>query len=151
MAASTAPEAKRRILTLLRARSNLNAVQITPGSPTETEDEQPEMIYFDGPVTRDPSWIVLGPQMDEDYTLTLRVDLLKAGDDEIAAEERCWVLVDEIEQALRADQSLSGLLQGDGLNETPSLGFGPQDVQTIPHGGAWRAQATVPVQCHARI
>jgi hypothetical protein len=151
MAASTAPEAKRRILALLLDRAELNEVKISPGGPTEEEDREPEMVYFDGPTVRDPSWIVMGGQMDEDYTLTLIVELTKPGDDEIDAEERCWELIDEIEQALRADLSLDGLLQGDGLNETPPLGFGQQDVQTIPHGDAWRAQATVPVQCHARI
>jgi hypothetical protein len=126
MAASVAPAAKQAILTLLTARPALNLVAITWAAPTEAEDLQDELIFFDGPVVRLPEWRVLGgpsPPLDETYTLTLKVRNRVYDDDANAAETRTWALVAEIEQAVRGDLRLGGLIR--------SLEFGEQEVVNV--------------------
>lgn len=152
MAASTVPAAKQAVLDLLTARPALNEVVVTWGQPTENEDfgTASEFMFFESPVVRLPEWKILGGAwLDETYTLTLRVETIVAGDDRAAAEQRCWTLIDEIEQALRADRTLGGILQ-DGT-ERRSLDFDEQTVDSTPHSDAWAAYGVVPIVCHSRI
>lgn len=145
MAASTAPEAKRRILTLLQARAGLSGVDVDWGGPVSVEKITADMVYFDGPVTRDPSWDVVGGlRLDERYTLTLQGWTIRKGGTEQAAEERGWVLVDEIEQGVRADLRLAGLLY-------EQINFGEQTVDAAPIPDGWRVSARVALELHARI
>jgi len=146
MAASTVPAAKAAILAMLRARPALNEVAITWGEPTEKEDIQPEMIFFDGPVPRLPSWATLGADnpLDEEYTVTLQVRSYTPGDDPDIAEQRCWTLIDEIEQGIRADLRLGGLLR------VPIV-FDEQTVDAVPQSNDWAAVGLVPLVCTARI
>jgi len=146
VAASTVPQAKAALLAMLRARPALNEVAVTWAGPTENEDVRDQMIFFDGPVLRQPEWVVLGAdKLDERYTLTLHVETYTPGDDPDVAEQRCWALIDEIEQAVRDDDTLGGLLIGEGVT------FGEQEVAAVPANNDWKAVGVVPLDCHARI
>lgn len=145
MAASTAPAAKQAILDLLKARPNLNLVAITWGEPTEQEDLQDEMIFFQGGVERVPEWNVLGgAPLDETYTLTLRVENRYYGDDPAAAEARTWALVGELEAAVRSDLRLGGVLR------IPIV-FADQEIRSRPLSDGWYGEADIPLVCSARI
>lgn len=151
MAASTVPAAKQAILDLLTARPNLNLVAITWGEPTEQEDKQvDELIFFLGGVGRQPDWRVLGGDyLDETYTLTLQVQNRFYGDDPAACEARTWELVDEIEQAIRADTTLGGIVKGN--SDRGAIDFGEQEVDSHPLSDGWVGVATVPLICSTRI
>jgi hypothetical protein len=103
------------------------------------------MIYFDGPVVRLPEWKVLAvpAPLDEEYTITLRVQVRQALDDEATTEARCWVLINEIEQAVRGNLRLGGLLRG--------LSFGEQSVEGVPLSDGWIVHGIVPLVCTAHI
>lgn len=112
MAASTAPEAKRRVLALLAARAGLATVQRTWSAPTEGEGvpRGGELLYL-GDVSTTGSWKLLGAHArDEDYTIGLVVFVQQDGDDMQATEERSWLILDEVSAALTTDQMLGGLL-----------------------------------------
>mgnify|MGYP000468076575 CR=1 FL=1 len=112
MAASTAPEAKRRVLVLLRARAALAGVDIGWSAPTEAEDlpRGGEMVYL-GDVTQTGEWRVLGAgRRDEEYTVGLTVWVQQDGDDMQATEERSWLILDEVSGAIYTDPTLSNLL-----------------------------------------
>lgn len=150
MAASTVPAAKAAILTMLRTLPDLNEASIEWGAPTEHEDVVGEMMYFEDPVTRQPSWRVLGGDyLDEVYTLTLTVAVRADGDDQASTESRCWDLVALIEQTLRADTSLGGVLKGNSDNH--DLAFGEQEVGSTPSSRGWVGVAVVPLICASRI
>lgn len=152
MPVSTASAAKQYLVAQIKAIPELNTVAITTAPPTEQEDLEPEMIYFDGTIRRSTRWLVLGgspPPLDEDYELTLKIDVVQAGDDESAATDRCLTLVEQVESVIRADCSLGGLLVSTG--DTSALSFGEQTISLTPHSDGWRAEASVPLLCHARI
>lgn len=150
MAASTVPRAKQAVLDLLIAREALNEVAVTWGSPTEEEKLRDVMIFFDGPAVRLPEWRVLGgAYLDETYTLTLIVRNRSVGDDEATTEGRCWALIDEVEQALRGDQTLGGILSDGG--ERRALDFGEQEVKSVPVSDGWYGEGSLQLVCHARI
>lgn len=150
---STVPTAKQRIVDALKARGALNTVTITVAPPTELEDEQADLIYFTGTTARTPSWQILGSgsPLDEDYTITLKIDTVVDGDDSTAAEARAYALLDEVESALRAAPTLTNLLIPSTRGNAMALGFGEQSITLSPRSNAWRAEATVPLLCHARI
>jgi hypothetical protein len=103
------------------------------------------MIYFADPVTRVPEWRVLGgpsPPLDETYTLTLMVRNRVYDDDRNTAETRTWALIAIIEQAVRADLRLGGLIRG--------FEFGEQEVSTSQLSDGFFGEATVPLICTAR-
>ena len=151
MPASTVPAAKQAILDLLTAIPALNEVAVTWGEPTEDEDRiASEFVFFDGPVVRRPEWIYLGGDyLDETYTLTLRVENYVDGDDRASTEARTWALIDYIEQALRADDTLGGLLKP--YRDGQALEFGEQEVGSTPRGSSWRGVGVVPLVCHSRV
>lgn len=123
MAASTAPEAKKRILALIRAWPALSTVQATWIAPTESEGipQSGEMIYL-GPVEGDSEWITLGTtRREEDYTIALGVWTQMQGDDPQPVEERCWQLLSEVAAALTADKYLGGLLDAGRAIEINSV------------------------------
>lgn len=143
MAASTVPAAKAAILALLRARPALNAVAITWGEPTESEDLADELIFFEDPVTRQPNWGHLGAlNIDEEYILVLKVRNRIFGDDQQAAEERCWALVFEVEQQLRGAKP-AGMLK--------PIDFGEQEYRTNALSDGWYGEIDIPLVCTARI
>lgn len=150
MAASTAPAAKQALLDILKDRPNLNAVQITWGEPSEQEDLQDELIYFQDPVTRQPDWRVLGGDyLDETYSLILVIKNRTYGDDRGATETRTWALVDEVEQAIREDVTLGGVLKGN--SDRGAIDFDEQEVVTSQLSDGWFGVATVPLICSTRI
>jgi hypothetical protein len=149
MAASHVPAAKQAILDRLAAIPALNAVAVTWGEGTEGEDLQPEAIFFDGPVIRQPEWRRMGGDLDELFTVTLRVENYQDGDDRANTEARTWALIAIIEQALRTDLTLGGLLEP--RVEGPALEFGEQEVGSTPQSTSWRGVGVLPLICHARI
>lgn len=148
MAASTVPAAKQAILNLLTARPNLVDVAITWGEPTEQEDyPADEVMYFQDPVERFPEWSTIGgpnSPLQETYTITLVVKNRTVGDDRAATEARTWELVDEVEQAVRADLRLGSVL-------FKPLEFGEQAVITAALSDGWFGEASLPFVCTARI
>jgi hypothetical protein len=150
MPASTVPAAKQAILNLLTARAALNTVAVTWSQPTEQEDLQDEMVFFDGPIVRQPEFRVMGGNyLDETYTLTLMVRNRVVADDAAAAEARCWQIVDEIEQSVRQNPTLGGILS-DSVDYR-ALDFGEQEVKSVPLSDGWYGEGVVPLICHARI
>lgn len=131
MAASTAPEAKRRILTLINARAGLTGVQVSWNAPTESEDlpRSGELIYL-GDVKLEGEWRTLGGgRRDENYTIGLTVWVQQDGDNMQATEERSWLILDEVSAALTSDRSLAGLLHNaiEILTATQRVGVASAD------------------------
>lgn len=145
MSASTVPAAKQAILARLVAVPALNLVQVTWAPPTEQEDLQNEMVYFDDPVIRRPNWGPLGGAgINEEYVITLRVQNRTVGDDWAGTETRAWELVALVEAALRLDLRLGGVLW------TP-LNFDEQEYRTAQLSDGFYGEITIPLVCTARI
>lgn len=147
MAASTIPAAKAALLSALQARLGLAGVLIAWAPPVRPPP-QPEAIYVDDATDVEREWISLGAQrLDETYTLQVRVETIAYGDGSDirqAVEERMWVLVAEVEQAVRDDLTLGGTLHGKGAK--------PDGVEpfTYPTDDGWIAHALVRIDCMAR-
>jgi hypothetical protein len=134
------------VLAMLAAIPALNQVGITWGEPTKQDELQDELIFFEDPTARTPFWRTQGgpsPPLDETYTLTLKVRNRVYNDDANAAETRTWALVAIVEQAVRANLRLGGLIR--------SLEFGDQEVFTSDLSDGFYGEATVPLICTARI
>ncbi len=145
MAASTIPAAKAALLALIAARADLvtDAVHVAWGIPGEVPAAA-ERIYVGDVIDVGRVWAALGLQrMDETYTLQVHVETWRGGDEQTATEERLWVLVNEVEQAVRADLKLS--------NTVRVAQPGRIDASTFPTDGGWVANATVRFVCQARI
>lgn len=106
MAASTVPAAKAGLLSLLQARPGLAGVQIEwahPGAHIRDEavylgdtDDTQDAVYLGNRARR------------QRYVVEVVVTVLRRGNDPRAAEERCWELVAEVEDAVRDDPQLAG-------------------------------------------
>lgn len=148
MSTSTAPAARAQVLSLLTAA--LPSSRVTWGGPSEAEDITDEMVYL-GTVTRTVNLRGMGVpastqgMFDEEYRFPVIAIGRREGDDEQAAEERAWQLVDVIETAIRADLSLDGTLRS--LNAE----FGDQEVSTEPLNDGWLYRASVELVCTSLI
>lgn len=147
MAASTIPAAKAALLSALRGRSGLSGVVVEWAAPVRPSP-QAEAIYVDDAIDVQREWISLGAQrLDETYALQVRVETIAYGDGSDVrqtVEERLWELVAEIEQAVRDDLTLGGVLHGKGAK--------PDGVDpfTYPTDDGWIAHALVRIDCMAR-
>jgi hypothetical protein len=144
VAASTIPAAKAALLTALQARAGLTGVDVRWGLPAQTLSAN-ERVYVGDAEEIDRAWVGLGAQrLEENYILQVIVETFQAGDDQRATEERFWVLVNEVEQAVRGDLTLAQtvrLASPDGIAEAR---VGPTDE-------GWAATGIVRVRCEARI
>jgi hypothetical protein len=143
-AASTIPAAKAALLTALQARAGLTGVDVRWGLPAQTPDVT-ERVYVGDADNIDREWAALGGQrVNEDYVLQVIVETFQFGDDQRATEERFWVLVNEVEQALRGDLRLAGTVREAGLDGVTDQKVGPTDE-------GWGATGVVRIRCQARI
>lgn len=105
MASSSIPAFKAALLALLRARPNLANVQVTYGPPLPSPAR--EFIQV-GDVDGQQGWSTVGGQTrQEDYTVKVTTSVTVEGVNFQTANERAFVLVAEIEAALRGDQTVS--------------------------------------------
>lgn len=112
---------------------------ISWGAPTENEDTTYDMVYL-GPTGEDQdAFTTLGAQrVDEEFVLTVFVDIYKYGDDEQATEQRAWQLHDGVLSVLAANPTLSGT-----VNRIPR--FRRRQVNPIPSPDLWRSQIQIDV------
>lgn len=144
MAASTIPAAQAFLLAAIQARAGLAGVHRAWGIPA-TLPAEPERIYVGDPIEVRREWAGLGGQrMEEFYTLQVHVETFLGGNDQQATGERFYAMVNEVEQIVRADNRLGGLVfvaRPDGVG----------DPKTLPFDGGWAASGTLRVACEARI
>ena len=146
MAATTAPLAKARILTALAARPALADVARRWGGPTENEDLKGELIHL-GKTTGTGEWKTLGAgKRHESYLIALHVLVLQWGDNEQAAEERAFALLDEVSAALYADKFLAA--GGTQLLYTPAA-IESWEQSNVPMPKQWGAQIVAQIRCEA--
>jgi hypothetical protein len=143
MAASTIPAAKAALLTAIQARVALAGVHVAWGVPADLPAE-PERIYVGDAVDVSRVWASLGAyRLDESYTLQVHVETFAGGNDQRTVEERLWVLVNEVEQAVRGDLTLAGAVRVTRPD--------PIDSRTLPTDDGWAASATWRLAVEARI
>lgn len=146
MPASTAPEAKARILELLAARPALAGVRLSWEAPAETTDFNVKNLIWLGDVQHTGQWQCLGPlTRDESYTIQLTVLAIKLGDDARSTEERAWDLLDEVAAAIHNDFHLNGLLRLPAAIESATQSNGLVGTQSTG------CQIVSQIRCDARI
>lgn len=134
MATSSVPTLKANLVTQLQARPGLSTVQISYGPPLP--DPQREYIWV-GDVTGDQAFATMAApnQRHENYRVTVIVGVLREGVDSKAADDRCFVLLGELETQLRGDVTvnnavteahlstfrLTEFVSPDGMNRTAQL------------------------------
>lgn len=110
MAATSAPKVKKVLLELLEANiPNANiagGVQIRYAHPGA--DIQQEAIYFNRTISREEAAALGRLRRDEDYEIEVVIDVAQDGDNAQLCEERCWTLVEELENLVRANPGKSG-------------------------------------------
>lgn len=111
---TTAPEAKARIIALLRAATEMAGVAVQPKGPVRESDVTPQMLYL-GRVRGEQEWAALGKlTRHEVYTIDVfvRTWVADAAGTELDTDTRCWQIFSDMETVLRGDPDLGGLLQG---------------------------------------
>lgn len=116
-----------------------SAPTISWGAPTETEDIGYDMVYLGPTEVPEDQFVTLGAtRTDEDYRITVFVDVYKFGDDEQATELRAWQLLDGVMSVLVANPTLSGT-----VNRMPGFRF--RQVNPVPTPQHWRSQIQIDV------
>jgi hypothetical protein len=143
---TTAPEAKRRLIALLRSRAPLEQVHVTYGSPTSAADARHREMVFLGTVQAGEfSWAALGNlQHAEAYTIELVVYVRTTHVDEVATEKRCGELYAECVDAIKSDPSLDSLLA-----RGVEMVSGTLDTLPISDPNGWRSRAAIELRCEA--
>lgn len=121
MPAPTVPDAKSALLAALRARPGLQGVQVEWSHPGK--GIRAETIYFGETVYGQRAARLGNRTRQEDYTLELVVTVEKAGDQAEACERRCWELLAEIEDELRSNADLDGLVDVAQYQASPVRNF----------------------------
>lgn len=148
---TTAFEAKRRIIALLAASTDLTGVPIRYAPPTRDSQVPSELIWV-GDVVSDlnQDWVGLGgKQRTEEYNLPLNAQTYKAGDDPASVETRLEAIVHAIGVVLVANDTLGDLcvnMQLAGFNITT----GPLDEANYAKGWASRFEARIGIRARLR-
>lgn len=132
MATSTVPTLKQNLVTQLQARGGLAGVQVSYGPPLPAP--QREYIWV-GDVDGTQTMATLAQGRHDEYVVKVVFGVLKEGTDSKAADDRCFVLLAELEQQLRTDATVGGAVSlaqlgnfklsefvaPDGMNRTAEL------------------------------
>jgi hypothetical protein len=147
MPVSTAGAAKAALKNIIDAATTAT---VAYGSPVEDAHLDDSLIYL-GRTTRTSEFAQIGrapTRRREEYTIAVALMLRTYGKDpagEQACEEAAWALVSVIEDAVRADATLGGV-----LNEWADISE-QQEMNTSPLTDGWFAKWTGGVTCRARI
>lgn len=147
MAASTAPSVKAALLTLLRVDAGLSGVQIEYSDPGAAI--QQESIFFGRTMETEKPDSLGQRKQRESYDVEIYVYVAVDSDDPQTCEERCWALVAEIENVVRANNGRSGALSV-ALN--PGAGwvvYGGTNMTPFAHDGQRVAEAQCKVHVEA--
>ena len=147
MAYSTIPAAKGALLTILQGVSGLSGVLVARGVPADPPP-QAERVYVDNATDIEREWAGLGQfKLYEEYTVRIPVEVYLAGNDQLACEDRMWEIVALVEQAVLADLTLNGILDGPG--HAKPAGCEDQNSFAAPDG--WISHTVLRIDCKARI
>lgn len=139
MAASSIPAAKAALLAAIEARPALTGITVEWGVTAELPEDAEFITIADArDVRRDWSSF---DEFEENYLLRAFVNTLDPGGTNQGAEERMWLIVAEVEAAVRADLTLGGTV-ADVRPDAVIPTTGPFDL-------GWWAQAEVMFACRA--
>jgi len=145
VATSSIPAVKQALVDLLAARANLRNVQVTYGAPLPAPAK--EYIWV-GDVTGEQTAGALGGQVrDEEYTVQVNMSVVREGNNQRAADTRCFQLLAELEDLLRSNPSLgvAAVLKG-GEAE-----LGEFNLEEFVSDTARESRLTAQVAVNARI
>lgn len=144
MAVSTIPALKDALYDLIVADASVVAdnVQVSYGFPGP--NPRRELIWL-ADVNGEQNAAALGRQRrEETYTLTIYVDVLREGTDQKTCTERAFTVAGWIENILRADASVGGVVRTAEIE-------GPLRLEELAGDTARNARVTLSVYCTARI
>lgn len=147
MGASTAPTVKATLLTLLRADTALSGVQIDWSDPGQAIGQE-ELFYGRTIETEEPSPGMGQRRQREKYYLEVYIYVAADGDDPQTIETRCWALVAELENTIRANNMAQGAL-GTALVPGGWVVMGATEMTPFVSGGQRVAEALCRVNVEA--
>lgn len=142
MATSTIPALKAALLALLAARANLSGVQVVWGAPLPNPGR--EFIALAGTEGEQQTAAIGRLRREEEYRLTIYCSTLREGQNQQACTERAFALVAEVEDAVRADPSIGGVVR-------TALVDGPFTLEEGATDSHRTALVTISLLCTARI
>lgn len=137
---STAPAAKRAIVSLLKA------ALADPTKPLEVHrnrsvaaHQKEENVYVTDILKGSKDWAGIGrpvPRVEENYHVVIEIEVLRHSNDGDATEDRCWEIVTTIEDTLIQHYTLDGLdkivhVHIDGFEQTSSAGNDGWDCSAV--------------------
>lgn len=143
MSTSAQPGAKAQLLTTLQAQDALSGVQITYGHPGKNLKD--EIIMLGNMKGQQDTVGLGGGHRHETTQLDVIVEVVHKGWTQQQVTERAYVLMGHVEDAIRADQTLSGVANIDAQVT------GPLALSEIFTPDGWGANLTFNVQIRARI
>lgn len=107
------PTTKTAVKAILAARPAWAAVDIRDGQWTESEDVTRAAFWFDDTEIARDGWAMLGTSRPRrvDFRLRFTIAILLEGDDERAAENQTWTLVEDLLAAIKTDPTFTGSIQ----------------------------------------
>jgi hypothetical protein len=141
VAVSTVPALKSALLGVLQARAGLSGVQVTYGWPAAPQREFIVLYSVSGR----QSFAALGHlSREESYELQVVISVLSQGGVQQTITERAFALMAEIENALRADPTVGGVVR--------TAELGPDyELSERDNGDVNNAAIVTHVHCTARI
>lgn len=142
MAVSTIPAFKAALAAALRSRANLANVQVSYGAPLPSPAD--EFVWL-ADIEGEQEAAALGAQRREEiYELMVIVNVIRAGADQQAVTERAYALAAEVENELRGDGTVGGVVRFAQVAGP----FRLEEMASDTHRGA---QLTITVAVRARI
>jgi len=134
---TSAPAVKKALLELLE-KELAAPVQVRYAHPGA--EIQQESVYFGRTISHEAAAAMGHRRRDENYDLELVIDVAQDGNDPQKAEERCWELVEKIEEVLGTINSpsnatletiLNGWIVFAGVEITPHILQGQRLAEAI--------------------
>lgn len=147
MAASTAPNVKAELMTLLQADSGLAGVQVSYADPGQ-EAAQEAIFYGRTIQSEQPNSLGQRKQMER-YDIEVYVGVTLDGNDAQSCEERCWALVARVETVVRANNGVSGGLSSAIQNAAGWVAMGGIEMEPFTVAGSRVAVAVCKVHVEA--
>lgn len=145
MATSSTPTVMTTLKSRLQLRSGLAGVQITDGPPWQPDGDFIAIMGTD-PHEQRPAGMGTSGGREEEFTLSVVLSALRSGDDEhTQAVARVFTLVAELENELRANPTLDGVL-GSGWATVAGL---PVEKRGPDNEGKREAIVFARVDCHS--
>jgi hypothetical protein len=108
------PASKTALKAILAARGAWAAVDIRDGQASKSAEITRDAFWFEPTEIPEDAWMAGGSMRGLRFLLGVSITVIREGEDERGTEDACWLLVEDLMAALKANPTLTGTVRNVG-------------------------------------